>query len=179
MCACCTIHPSEAPKRLGLRVLRARGCRGRKQRKVGWSKTMVWPPSAPSQMCMGRGARNQIARVCCKHVRNAGVRPPSDSEPGVAGSGPRVSALCYAVRKKLTGVEPPSAPSRKWPGRGTWTEPLVLLTGRNVVTVLCSKNWSECYRRSLLACRCLVVSPLRCCRVLPMAARACASPSST
>ena len=28
--ACCTIHPSEAPKRLGLRVLMARGCRGEK-----------------------------------------------------------------------------------------------------------------------------------------------------
>ena len=86
MCACCTIHPSEAPERLGLRVLRARGCRGGKQQKVGWSKTMVWPPSAPSQMCMGRGARNQMARVCCEHVRNLGVRPPSDSGSRVAGS---------------------------------------------------------------------------------------------
>ena len=157
MCACCTVCPSETPERLGLRVFRARGCRGEKQQKVGWSKTMVWPPSAPSAMCMGRGARNQIARVCCKHVRNAGVRPLSDSGPGVARSGRRVSALCCAGRKKSTGVGPPSAPSRKWPGRGTWTEPLVLLTGRNTVTVLCSKSWSKCYRRSLLACSCLGV----------------------
>ena len=58
VCVCCTVHPSEAPERLGLRVLRARGCRDEKQQKVGWSKTMVWPLSAPSQMCMGRGARN-------------------------------------------------------------------------------------------------------------------------
>ena len=101
MYACCTVHPSEAPEHLGLRVLRARGCRGGKQWKVGWSKTMVWPPSAPSQMCLGRGARNQIARVCCEHVRNAGVRPPSDSEPGMAGSGRRVSALCCAGRRKI------------------------------------------------------------------------------
>ena len=28
MCACCIVYPSEAPERLGLRVLRARGCRG-------------------------------------------------------------------------------------------------------------------------------------------------------
>jgi len=94
------------------------------------------------------------------------------------GSPGECTVLC-GEKKKLTGVGPPSAPSRKWPGRGTWTEPLVLLTERSDVTVLCSKSWSECYRRSLLACRCLVVSPLRCCRVLPMAARACACPSST
>ena len=30
MCACCAVHPSEAPERLGLRILRARGCRGEK-----------------------------------------------------------------------------------------------------------------------------------------------------
>ena len=85
VCACCMVRPSEAPERLGLRVLRARGCRGGKQRKAGWSKTMVWPPSAPSQMCMGRGARNLIARVCCEHVKNVGVGPPSDFVSGVAG----------------------------------------------------------------------------------------------
>ena len=139
---------------------------------------MVWPPSAPSQMCMGRGARDQETSVCCEHVRNAGVRPLSDSGLGVAGSGCRLSALFYG-EKKSTGVRPPSAPSRKWSGRGTWSEPLVLLTGRNVVIVLYSKSWLECYRRSLLACMCLVVSPLRCCRVLPMAVRVCACPSST
>ena len=116
--------------------------------------------------------------VFCERKR-CSVRPPTNSEPRAATLGRRVSALCCAVRKKLTGVGPPSAPSWKWSGRGTWTEPLVLLTERSDVTVLCSKSWSECYRRSLLACRCLVVSPLRCCRVLPMAARACACPSST
>ena len=35
MCVCCIVFPSEAPERLGLRVFRARGCRGKKQQKVG------------------------------------------------------------------------------------------------------------------------------------------------
>ena len=43
VCACCTVHPSEAPERLGLRVLKARGCRGEEKQQVGWSKTMVCP----------------------------------------------------------------------------------------------------------------------------------------
>ena len=30
MCARCTVCPSEAPERLGLKVFRARGCRGEK-----------------------------------------------------------------------------------------------------------------------------------------------------
>ena len=55
MCACCTIHPSEDPERLGLRVLRARGCRGGKQQKVGWSKTMVWPPERSEPSAVGSG----------------------------------------------------------------------------------------------------------------------------
>ena len=33
VCMCCTVHPSEAPKRLGLRVLRSRGCRGEKSNR--------------------------------------------------------------------------------------------------------------------------------------------------
>ena len=99
VCACCMVCPSEAPECLGLRVLRARGCRGEKQQEVGWSKTVVWPPSALSQMWMGRGARIQRACVCCEYARNACVRPPSDSGPRVARSGSRVSALCYAGRK--------------------------------------------------------------------------------
>ena len=60
---------------------------------------MVWPPSAPSQMCMGRGARDRETSVCHEHVRNAGVRPPSDSGLGVAGSGRRLSALCCGEKK--------------------------------------------------------------------------------
>ena len=107
MRACCTVCPSEAPERLGLRVLRARGCRCGKQLKVGWSKTMVWPPSAPSQMCMGRGARNQMARVCCEHVRNSGARPLSDSGPRVAGSGCRVSALVFVQGEKIDRCRAP------------------------------------------------------------------------
>ena len=136
--ACCTVHPSEVPERLSLRVLRARGCIGKEKQKVGWSKTMVWPPSAPSQMCMGWGARDQETRVCCEHVRNAGVWPLSDSELGVTGSGHWLSALCYG-EKKSTGVRPPSAPSQKWVGRGTglsrWCS-----YGKSTVAVLCSRS---------------------------------------
>ena len=97
--ACCMFCPREAPKRLGLRVLRARGYRGEKQQEVGWLKTVFWPSSAPSQMWMGRGARSQKTCVCCEYARNARVRPPSDSGPRVAGLGSRVSALCCAGRK--------------------------------------------------------------------------------
>ena len=62
--ACATQSvPVRSPERLGLRVLRSRGFRGEKQPKVGWSETMVWPPSAPSQVEMGRGAGNQKAYV--------------------------------------------------------------------------------------------------------------------
>ena len=50
-----TVCPSEAPERLGLKVFRARGCRGGKQQKVRWSKTMVWPQIAPSQNLYGSG----------------------------------------------------------------------------------------------------------------------------
>ena len=60
-----------------------------KQQKVGWSKTMVWPPSTPSQMCMGRGAGNQQNWVCYEHVRKRQV------------SGPRVT------------------PGSEWPDRGS------------------------------------------------------------
>ena len=142
---------------------------------------MVWFPSALSRMCMGRGAGNQQVCACCEHARKrrqlSGPRVIWGSEwPG------RGTELVHCVvqgEKKSTGVGPPSAPSRKWPDRGTWTEPLVLLTERSDITVLYSKSWSECYRRSLLACRCLVVSPLRCFRVLPMVVIACACPSST
>ena len=69
MRAHCTVCPSEAPERLGLKVFRARGYRGGKQQKIRWSKTMVWFPSAPSQMCMGRGAGNQQVCACCEHAR--------------------------------------------------------------------------------------------------------------
>ena len=55
MRARCTVCPSEAPERLGLKVFRARGCRGGQQKKVRWLKTMVWPPSAPSQNLYGSG----------------------------------------------------------------------------------------------------------------------------
>ena len=33
VCVCCTVHPSEAPEHLGLRVLRSRGCRGEKSNR--------------------------------------------------------------------------------------------------------------------------------------------------
>jgi hypothetical protein len=69
-----TVRPSEAPECLGLRVLRSRGYRGRKQRKVGWSKTMVWPLSALSQVQLGRGARNQ--RVCVLRIIECRYRAP-------------------------------------------------------------------------------------------------------
>jgi hypothetical protein len=141
---------------------------------------MVWPPSAPSQMWMGRGARSQRTCVCCEYARNAGVRPPSDSGPRVAGSGSRVSALCCAGRKKNRQVSGPRV-RRAGSGRvgALGLSLLVLFMGRNVVTVLCSKSWSEYYCRSLLACRCLAVSLLQCCKVPPMAVRACACPSLT
>ena len=97
--ACCMFCPREAPKHLGLRVLRARGYRGEKQQEVGWLKTVFWPSSAPSQMWMGRDARSQRTCVCYEYARNAGVRPPNDSESRVARSESRVNVLCYAGRK--------------------------------------------------------------------------------
>ena len=62
MRARCTVCPSEVPERLGLKVFRARGCRGGKQQKMRLSTTVVWPLSAPSQIRMDRGAGYQ--RVC-------------------------------------------------------------------------------------------------------------------
>ena len=43
MRARCTVYHSEAPERLGLKVFRARGCRGGKQQKVRWSKIGLAP----------------------------------------------------------------------------------------------------------------------------------------
>ena len=97
-------------------------------------------PSAPSQMCMGRGAGNQQNWVCYEHVRKRQMSGPRVT-PGMGGRIGGLSdctVLCGA--KKSTGVEPPSAPSLEWPGRGTRTEPLVLLMERSDVIVLCSKS---------------------------------------
>ena len=43
MRARCTVCPNEPPELLGLKVFRARGCRGGKQQKVRWSKTGLAP----------------------------------------------------------------------------------------------------------------------------------------
>ena len=37
------VCPSDAPECLGLKVFRARGCRGGKHQKVRWSKTGLGP----------------------------------------------------------------------------------------------------------------------------------------
>ena len=67
---------------------------------------------------MGRGARNQRVCVCCEHVRNADVRPPSDSGPGVAGSGCCVSALCCAGREKIDRCRAPECAEPEVAGSG-------------------------------------------------------------
>ena len=91
MCACCAICPGEAPRHLGLRVLKERACRGEKQQKVGWSKTMVWPPSAPSRKWPSRGARK--GRCAVQGRKNRQVSGPRTLR---AGSG-RVGALERSV----------------------------------------------------------------------------------
>ena len=150
----CTVRPCEAPECLGLRVLRSRGYSGRKQRKVGWSKTMVWPPSAPSQVRLGRGARNQGA--CVLQKIKCRCRAPELFRAGSDRVGEPKKAVLACGEKKIDWCRPPSAPSWKWPGQGAGVSRYAL-TGRNGTTALCSKCWSECYRRSLLFFRCLVV----------------------
>ena len=113
----CTVRPSEAPERLGLRALRSRGYRGRKQREVGWSKTMVRPLSAPSQVQLGRGARTG-ERVCVAKSKNAGIGPPSASEPGMIESGAEKKAAMLCGRKKIDRSRAPERSKPKVAGSG-------------------------------------------------------------
>ena len=125
----CTVRPSEAPERLGLRALRSRGYRGRKQREVGWSKTMVRPLSAPSQVQLGRGARTG-ERVCAVKSKNAGIGPPSASEPGMIGSG-RWEKGRYALRgEKNRQVSGPRALQAESGRVGALERSVVLFTGK-------------------------------------------------
>ena len=87
---------------------------------------MVWPSSTPSQMWLRWGARNQRACVL-REDRMQVSGPPSDFEPGVAGSGHRVSALCCAGRRKIDRCRAPKCSEPEVAGSGHWTEPLVLL----------------------------------------------------
>jgi hypothetical protein len=119
VCVCCAVCPSDAPERLGLRVLRLRGCRGeKKQQKVGWSMTMVWPSSAPSQMRLV-GVLETREHVYCEKIK---CRCPAPERfrtgSGRVGTSAECTVLC-GEKKKSTGVGPPSASSRKWAGRGT------------------------------------------------------------
>ena len=87
---------------------------------------MVWPPSAPSQMRLGRDAGNQRACVLLKDkMQVSGPRAiPSREWPG---SGHRVSALCCAGRRKIDRCRAPECPEPKVAESGHWAETLVLL----------------------------------------------------
>ena len=55
VCVCCTVHPSEAPEHLGLRVLRSGGYRGEKTTKSGMVKDHGLAPERSEPSAVGSG----------------------------------------------------------------------------------------------------------------------------
>jgi len=67
---------------------------------------MVWPPNAPSQVQLGRGARDQ--RVCVLRKTKCRYRAPERFRAGRDRVGATEKAAVVCGEKKLTGVGPPA-----------------------------------------------------------------------